>query len=173
MDLSRPGSYLLVLCVPTPARVRVGALGSVSLAPGGLLYAGSAFGPGGLAGRLGHHLARSARPRWHVDYLWPATELVGAWWACGDRELEHAWARCLPALVGGALPRAGFGASDCGCAAHLVASAVPLGGAGLGPALARAAGGPVPEFSSAAELAAALGRRPGRADGPPPAAPEA
>jgi len=161
-DLRRPGSYLLVLQVTRAAGLQIGALGETRLAAGGLLYAGSAFGAGGLAGRLGHHLRRSSRPRWHVDYLWPATQLLGAWWACGERALEHAWARSLPELVGGWLPRPGFGASDCRCPAHLVATAEPATGAELGRALAEVAGGPVPRFSTARELEAALGRAPAR-----------
>lgn len=56
-----PGTYLLLLRVDSPCMVNVGRLGTATLGLGWVLYVGSAFGPGGLAARLRHHL-RPARP---------------------------------------------------------------------------------------------------------------
>jgi len=114
-----PGSYLLVLEAVQARRVRVGALGHLALAPGFYVYAGSAFGPGGLAARLAHHLRRSRSPRWHIDYLRRCAEPCEIWVVERARR-EHAWARALAALPSAVLPCARFGASDCRCPAHLV-----------------------------------------------------
>ena len=46
-DLVCQGTYALTQCCPKPAKVKVGALGLISLDPGYYTYIGSAFGPGG------------------------------------------------------------------------------------------------------------------------------
>ncbi len=136
--LARPGTYALLFACPRPARPRVGALGRVALEPGYLVYVGSAFGPGGLGGRLRHHLRRCSRPRWHVDHLRPHTRLLGAWCCNGDRDLEHAWAEAFADLPGASRPRLGFGSSDCRCPSHLL-HLPRRPGAAAGPRRLRAA----------------------------------
>ena len=115
---STPGTYaLLFRC--RAARIRVGALGEVRLPAGAVVYVGSAFGPGGLAGRLRHHLRPIERPRWHIDYLRSALEVQGAWLGEGARCAEHQWAEVFAGMPAVALPRPRFGASDCRCRSHL------------------------------------------------------
>lgn len=113
---SDPGTYLLRLPCPRPLTLRLRGR-AVELAPGWYFYVGSAFGPGGLAARLAHHLRPSARPHWHIDHL--RRHLVpDAVWVCrGQRRLEHDWAARLQQQADGQV--AGFGASDCRCASHL------------------------------------------------------
>jgi Uri superfamily endonuclease len=98
-----------------------------ALAPGWLLYVGSAFGPGGLAGRLGHHLragaASAAKPHWHIDYLRAALPLVEVWLCPGPQRLEHRLALALHAAPDSSIPLPRCGASDCTCPAHLFAFA--------------------------------------------------
>jgi Uri superfamily endonuclease len=115
---STPGTYALLFC-SRAARIRVGALGEVRLPAGSVVYVGSAFGPGGLAGRLRHHLRPVARPRWHLDYLRPALELRGVWLGEGPRRAEHQWAGWFAGLPAVSLPHPRFGASDCRCRSHL------------------------------------------------------
>lgn len=117
LDLSQPGTYALLFFCIESATVTIGALGEVVLAPGYLIYVGSAFGPGGLAGRLRHHLRPIRLPRWHVDYIRSHVSLMGAW--CVNGRTEHDWAAVIRNLPGTAVPKAGFGASDCCCEAHL------------------------------------------------------
>jgi len=113
------GTYTLLVELPDPARIEVGALGARDLPAGAYAYTGSALGTGGFA-RVDRHRrvatgAHDAR-HWHVDHLTghPATDLVAVHAAVGaDRECEVA--RALP---DGPVP--GFGASDCNCRAHLV-----------------------------------------------------
>ena len=121
-SLSNAGSYALVLACPDPARIAVGSLGEVQLRAGYLVYVGSAFGSGGLAGRLRHHLRPVRRPHWHIDYVRRHASLVGVWCASGPRHLEHIWAASFASAPGFTVPHPRLGSADCACSAHLVHS---------------------------------------------------
>ena len=115
-----PGTYLLILHLPAPCRIAIGRLGEQPLAAGFYSYVGSALGPGGLAGRLKHHLRPVRRPRWHVDYLRAAAPVVALCHVVGERRREHDWAMRLAGEFSTVLP--GFGTSDCRCRSHLLYS---------------------------------------------------
>ncbi|MDJ0868004.1 MAG: GIY-YIG nuclease family protein [Myxococcota bacterium] len=117
---ARPGTYALVLTAARARAVQVGCLGTLRVEPGCYVYAGSAFGPGGVRGRLAHHTGAIHRAHWHVDFLRRATRLAEVWYTHDPSRREHAWARVLAGLPGAAVALAGFGASDCRCPAHLV-----------------------------------------------------
>jgi Uri superfamily endonuclease len=114
-----PGTYALILRATEAMVIHVGALGQMAVEPGWYIYVGSALGSGGLRGRLNHHLKPVAHPHWHVDYLRQGMELVEIWYQESQERLECAWARRLLALTGVRIPLKKFGASDCGCPAHL------------------------------------------------------
>jgi Uri superfamily endonuclease len=114
------GVYVLLLKLERPTALTVGRLGRFKFPAGWYTYVGSAHGPGGLAGRLSHHLRPAPRPHWHIDYLRAAAAVVEVWWNVGPAELEHTWAKALLAWPGAALIVPRFGASDCRCLAHLV-----------------------------------------------------
>lgn len=116
----RPGTYALLLRATTIQTVRIGHLGDLVLHPGYYIYVGSAFGPGGLAARVGRHLRKEKLLRWHIDYLRVACEVEEVWWTCDPVRRECEWAKRLRELPGAVVPMAGFGSSDCGCEAHLV-----------------------------------------------------
>lgn len=97
----------------------MGALGEVALPAGWVVYVGSAFGSGGLSGRLRHHLRPVSRPRWHLDYLRSALDLQGAWIGAGPRDTEHRWAETFAGQPTVSLPRRRLGSSDCRCPSHL------------------------------------------------------
>ena len=122
LDLSdpSPGTYVLGLGLDRASIVRIGALGPRSFGPGFYLYVGSARGPGGLRARLAHHRRRAERPHWHVDYFRGYASVICVWTARGRDRMECDWAGRLleVSAVTGATP--GFGASDCGCATHLL-----------------------------------------------------
>jgi Uri superfamily endonuclease len=122
-DLGLPsagGTYALLLGPRVPTVLQVGRLGPLSLDAPLYLYVGSAFGPGGLAARLAHHLGIAERPHWHVDHLRAASSVLELWTTTDSRRLECSWASATRALRGArAVP--GFGASDCDCVSHLVA----------------------------------------------------
>ncbi|MFN8376526.1 MAG: GIY-YIG nuclease family protein [Anaerolineae bacterium] len=116
---SQKGTYILLLRLNAPALLTVGRLGTFHFPAGVYGYVGSAFGAGGLRGRLKHHLLPAARPHWHIDYLRSAAPIVEIWYAASADAAEHDWAAALMRLSGVVIaPR--FGASDCRCAAHLL-----------------------------------------------------
>ncbi len=116
---STPGSYLLWLYLARSRDIDVGRLGRCRFRRGWYFYSGSAFGPGGLAARLGHHRHAVVRPHWHIDYLrkWAVIRAV---WLCRGVNREHEWSASLQTLPGAEMPYKGFGSSDCKCRSHLV-----------------------------------------------------
>jgi Uri superfamily endonuclease len=127
------GSYALLLALDVSIRLAIGRLGVFDFPAGPYLYLGSAYGPGGLRARIGHHLQNGTKPRWHLDYLRGAARIEGVWIVhavvqSGEqsdptRGLECRWSQALVALPGAVIPALGFGASDCtaGCSAHCAA----------------------------------------------------
>lgn len=117
------GTYILILRLEQPQRLRIGALGTFDFPAAHYAYVGSAFGPGGLRGRLTHHLAAATRPlprpHWHIDYLRAAAPIARIACVASDQRLEHDWARLLLDAPGAFVPVSRFGASDCRCPAHL------------------------------------------------------
>ena len=136
--MSGRGTYVLVVDLPQPTTLEVGALGDLEFDAGPYAYVGSAFGPGGF-GRIDRHreLARGERDarrrsnaptrspslrsrdrHWHIDYLLghDATRLEAAF-AYPDADRECELATSLPGD-----PVDGFGASDCDCPGHLLAA---------------------------------------------------
>jgi len=119
------GTYTLLVDLPEPATVAVGALGERSFPAGGYAYTGSAFGPGGFA-RVARHRELAAGERtarhWHVDYLLGHPDARIADDVCTPgTDVECAVSRALrrsPATEPiDAVER--FGCSDCGCRSHL------------------------------------------------------
>lgn len=110
---------MLVVTCPRVASVPVGALGKFSLEPGFYLYVGSAFGPGGLRGRVSRHLRNTATRRWHIDFLLESCHAERVWYQTQERSREHDWARVLVDVPGVRAAVTGFGSSDCRCSTHL------------------------------------------------------
>jgi Uri superfamily endonuclease len=116
----RPGTYLLRFDLSAAVDLEVGRLETVRLTRGTHFYVGSAFGPGGVAARVRRHVLGDGRPHWHVDRLRAQAPVRACWYAHATRDLEHRWAMALQALPGASISAPGFGASDCGCASHLL-----------------------------------------------------
>ena len=110
---------MLLLRAAGGDEIAIGRRATLALQRGWYAYAGSARGPGGLAARVGRHIAGSGPLRWHIDYLRRATAPGEIWFAEAADNLEHAWADALARLPGVAMPLARFGASDCACPSHL------------------------------------------------------
>ncbi len=114
-----PGAYLLLVDLAAPLALGIPRLGAATLAPGRSAYGGSAYGPGGLRARIGHHLRRDTLPRWHVDRLTAAGRVIEVRPVPGGRECVLV--RDLLLVPGASVPVPGFGSSDCrSCPAHLV-----------------------------------------------------
>lgn len=114
-----PGTYALILSSLDSFPLQIGKKGKMSVKPGYYVYIGSAFGSGGLAARLGHHIKIAKRPRWHIDYLRAKLKLIAIWLTTDRQHREHQWARCLAEYQRVSMPLARFGASDCNCSSHL------------------------------------------------------
>jgi len=113
------GTYVLSLSLQTGCCIQIGKLGTFHFPTGYYCYVGSAFGPGGLEGRLRHHLRPSQRPHWHLDYLKRCTEPESIWIVPDGVKHEHTWAKALSTMAGASVPASKFGASDCKCPSHL------------------------------------------------------
>ncbi len=123
----QPGTYLLVFDLEQARELAAGCLGICHLPAGRWAYAGSALGPGGLAGRINRHFGQPARRHWHIDYFTSTCAPKVALYAVGESKLECAWVQALRAAGAQALI-GGFGNSDCrsaGCPAHLVHLPIP------------------------------------------------
>ncbi|MCB9735583.1 MAG: DNA/RNA nuclease SfsA [Deltaproteobacteria bacterium] len=113
------GHYLAVMCLDAPVELAIGALGARPFPAGDLVYVGSAQRQ--LAARLARHRRRGdKRLRWHVDYLREAARWVEGRLLAGATGPECGLADAVAALPGARRVVPGFGASDCGCAGHLV-----------------------------------------------------
>ncbi len=113
MDLPEDkGTYILIAQVRQMKRLELGSLGQFDIVPGFYAYVGSGFGSGGLRGRIGHHLASTAEPHWHINYLLQVATPVEAWFSTANRKLEHHWAELLDHAPGFCVPIPRFGSSD-------------------------------------------------------------
>ena len=119
-DNKQRGIYALLVYIRRATAVQVGRLGTVHLRPGYYIYVGSALGPGGMYGRVNHHLrsAEEKHPRWHIDVLTALGMIEEVWWVESPKRQECAWTNAL--TKAGKLAAAGFGASDCRCPGHLI-----------------------------------------------------
>ena len=91
-----------------------------TLPAGQYLYAGSAWGPGGIRARLGRHQRPGNKRHWHIDHLIAVGTIETTIAFPGARECEIV-AFSLAAGAAG-VPVPGFGASDCRiCPSHLLA----------------------------------------------------
>ena len=122
LNLKSPGTYILLLKLTECQNLTIGRSRSVQFEAGLYVYVGSALGPGGLAARLGRH-ARSnlasdgVRKHWHIDYLLPHVDLLGALVIADRKRYECQWAAWVAQVSEASVD--GFGASDCKCRGHL------------------------------------------------------
>ncbi len=111
------GTYMLLFYLRKAATLDVGRLGALNFKRGWYAYVGSAFGPGGLAARVGRHLKEKKKLRWHIDYLRVVAQPRQVWFNSSPHVLEHLWAQKLK--EDGGYPIRRFGSSDCHCTSHL------------------------------------------------------
>jgi Uri superfamily endonuclease len=102
-----PGAYLLLIELREVIFVWLPNKPSVTLAPGRYIYAGSAYGPGGLKARVSRHMRRAKARRWHIDQLTETGNVIGASVFPGGIECDLVdMYSALPT------PIAGFGSTD-------------------------------------------------------------
>ncbi|BAV65534.1 hypothetical protein SCLO_1024940 [Sphingobium cloacae] len=112
------GAYALIITIGSPAEFAHKGITHV-LPASTYIYAGSAYGPGGIGARLRRHFQREKKLHWHIDRLTTAAESVRALAIEHGRECEIIAA--LGHLPGFRHPALGFGSSDCRtCSSHLL-----------------------------------------------------
>ena len=112
------GSYARIITTGTSVEFAHKGIMHV-LSAGTYIYAGSAYGPGGIGARLRRHFQREKKLHWHVDRLTSVAESIQALAIEQGSECEIV-AR-LGNLPGVRHPVAGFGSSDCRiCCSHLL-----------------------------------------------------
>ena len=116
------GSYSLVIHLPRPVSLAVGALGTFEFKKGFYIYTGRA--KRNLRARIERHLRSEKRLHWHIDYLLneESARVTDVVVRPGLERSECAKNRQIASLPGAETCVPGFGASDCanGCGAHLV-----------------------------------------------------
>lgn len=117
---SEKGTYILILHLDTDTRLTIGKRGTFDFPAGFYAYVGSAFGSGGLRGRLKHHLNSVTKPHWHIDYLRACATVQAVWYLADDTRYEHQWAQLLITSPDAVIPVSRFGSSDCHCESHLI-----------------------------------------------------
>ena len=113
------GTYVLLLHLPLEKSITVGKLGTFNFPAGWYTYIGSAFGAGGLLGRIKHHLQPAETPHWHIDYLRREAHLQEIWLSPDIERREEAWVDLMIDIPGATAFIEGFGASDSRQEAHL------------------------------------------------------
>ena len=113
------GTYLLVLSNKESQKINIGKQGDFLFPSGLLVYVGSAFGSGGLRGRISHHLRINRKCQWHIDYLLQKMPVCQVLYTENPSRLEHEWAMLLERILELSIPMKRFGASDSQCASHL------------------------------------------------------
>ncbi len=116
---TRSGTYALIFRSDSQKDVQIGKRGTLAIVPGVYVYVGSAFGPGGLRSRVGRHLVKNKKRRWHIDYFRSEIEPVETWFTYHPQKQEHQWASTLASMRTASIPLPGFGSSDCDCPSHL------------------------------------------------------
>lgn len=114
------GAYLLQIRMDAPLAISVrGGKVKGALAPGRYVYAGNAYGPGGIEARVRRHLDRTKKPHWHVDHVTVHAAEVSADCFPGGNECE-----LIGELLGSgdfSVPIPQFGSSDCRtCPSHFL-----------------------------------------------------
>ncbi len=113
------GVYCLLIVLRNDCDIVAGALGPRHFRSGAYIYVGSAMG--GVAQRIGRHMSKEKKLRWHIDYLLQFSEMVATVAVHSEskkRECEIVDALLSPGQVSS--PVRGFGSSDCRCASHLL-----------------------------------------------------
>jgi len=113
------GTYVLLLQLPTNETISVGRLGVVDFPAGWYTYIGSAFGAGGLVGRIKYHLQPVEKAHWHIDYLRQKAVLKEIWLSPDTQRREHEWVELMMDIPGAVSFAEGFGASDSYHESHL------------------------------------------------------
>lgn len=113
------GAYLLALRLIGTSETPGSLGGAQALEPGWYLYAGSAWGGGGLKARVGRHFRKEKKRHWHIDHLTMGAADITALAVPDGKECDLVAKLLETGHFRIAMP--GFGSSDCRrCESHLL-----------------------------------------------------
>jgi Uri superfamily endonuclease len=112
------GSYVLVLNVKKPCRIKAGKLPERELRAGIYLYIGRAKRY--LRGRLVRHLRKKKKLFWHIDYLLQKARIKTIWCRPNFFDECQIASEIMRECKEFCSHIHGFGASDCLCPSHLI-----------------------------------------------------
>ena len=114
------GAYLLLIELSCPVRLRSRLIERRLLAPGHYIYAGSAWGSGGIKPRVKRHLKLRKHRHWHIDDVSEVADVIHPIAVPGGYECDLV--QLLLATGQFSVPVKGFGSSDCSrCDSHFLA----------------------------------------------------
>lgn len=108
------GSYVLLMELRTDQEIKVGKLGRIKFRKGYYAYVGSALN--NIEARVGRHLSKEKKLRWHIDYLLTKAKIKEVICRESDKREECEIAKKMEKQ---AKSVKGFGCSDCKCRSHL------------------------------------------------------
>jgi Uri superfamily endonuclease len=111
------GAYLLILRLPKPMTLEVGALGSIDFPKGIYAYSGSALRS--LEPRVRRHFSAQKKAHWHIDRLRDKAMPIEALVLRSRDDLECLINDMVGRMQGSTPFAPGFGCSDCTCLTHL------------------------------------------------------
>jgi sugar fermentation stimulation protein A len=110
------GSYCIAAFLREDTDIEIAKLGTFSFPRGMYIYTGSALSS--LEGRIGRHLGKEKKMKWHMDFFLEEAEPLGFIpIVSSDREECSINSKFLEK---GKVLAKGFGSSDCRCPSHLV-----------------------------------------------------
>ncbi len=113
------GAYLLLIDLKKPLTLPQKKFCQKPLEPGFYLYAGSAYGPGGIKARVSRHIKKRKAKRWHIDYITTQATVTEA--LVIPQANECAFISQLLENPQIFVPLKGMGSSDCkSCPSHFL-----------------------------------------------------
>ena len=109
------GNYLIVGELKKDRKILVGKLGIINFKKGYYIYVGRAME--NLTKRIGRHLRKNKKKRWHIDYLVDYLEDLKAIPIRSERNFECEISQDLEKINFSSIKK--FGSSDCLCESHL------------------------------------------------------
>ncbi|MEE9223468.1 MAG: GIY-YIG nuclease family protein [Thermoplasmata archaeon] len=110
------GSYCIAAFLPEDTDIEIAKLGTFSFRRGMYVYTGSALSS--LEGRIGRHIGKEKKMKWHIDFFLEEAEALGFISIVSSKREECSINSKF--LEEGEVLAKGFGSSDCGCPSHLV-----------------------------------------------------
>ncbi|MEE9116215.1 MAG: GIY-YIG nuclease family protein [Thermoplasmata archaeon] len=110
------GSYCIAAFLPEDADIEIAKLGTFSFRRGMYVYTGSALSS--LEGRIGRHIGKEKKMKWHIDFFLEMAEVLGFISIVSSKREECSINSKF--LEEGEVLAKGFGSSDCRCPSHLV-----------------------------------------------------